>query len=288
MEAFSSQATEPTRGGYGRFLALAGKFEPLTREEEQALARAARDGDRQAADRLVCSSLRYVIKLAGQYRGYGLRPSDLVEEGILGLLEAVKRFDPDRNLRLMTYASHWVRAYILSFVLKQSSIVGMGTGPTSSRLFFRLARERQRLAQEVPANELEGALAVQLNASPERVADMTQRLATRDAWLDAPTHSEGTTSMLDNMVDETVDLEREAASAQRDAQVRRELVRLWPQLDARERILVSERLSQGEDGVSLADLGRRLGVSRERMRQLECRVKAKLKRALQAVDDRAA
>ena len=129
--------------GFSAYLASIQQFQPLDREEELRLARRwRRRHDREAADTLVRANLRFVVKIAMQYRGYGLRVSDLVEEGNIGLCEAVKRFDPARNLRFMTYAAYWIRAYVLAHVLKQWSMVGVGTGPLQSKLFFRMARER--------------------------------------------------------------------------------------------------------------------------------------------------
>ena len=133
--------------GFRKYLAAIQRFPRLDRKTEQKLARRwRRRGDKRAADALVESHLRYVVKIATQYRGYGFRLADLVEEGNLGLLEAATRFDPARNLRFMTYAAYWIRAYILAHVLKQWSLVGVGTGPLQSKMFFRLARERSHLA----------------------------------------------------------------------------------------------------------------------------------------------
>src|SRR5437667_135915 len=135
--------------GFSTYLAAIQHFQPLDREEELRLARRwLKRNDREAADTLVRANLRFVVKIAMQYRGYGLRVSDLVEEGNIGLCEAVRRFDPSRNLRFMTYAAYWVRAYILAHVLKQFSMVGVGTGPLQSKMFFRLARERARLSTQ--------------------------------------------------------------------------------------------------------------------------------------------
>src|SRR2546428_5884265 len=126
------------------------KYAPLDRETELRLARRwVKRGEVSAAQRLVCANLRFVVKIANSYKSYGIRVADLVEEGNVGLLEAVKRFDPERGHRFMTYAAYWIRAYILAHVLKQRTLVGVGTGPLQSKLFFRLARERARLASSL-------------------------------------------------------------------------------------------------------------------------------------------
>lgn len=274
---------EDREDGYRRLLREIHRFPILDREAERELATRWREGgDRAAADALVCSSLRYVVKLAGQYRGYGLRASDLVEEGMVGLLEAVRRFEPERGLRFMTYANYWIRAYMLAFVLKQWSIVGVGTGPLQSRLFFRLHRERARIAGELGEGHegIDGALALSLGTSEDRVREMTERMAGRDSSLDAPAFRDGATTALESLADDKADLDEQYQDAERDEQVRVRLRSIWGELDARERLIVEERLLPGEDGVTLADLGKRLGLSRERVRQLEERVKGKLRRAL--------
>ena len=132
--------------GLAAYLDRVERYPLLDREAELHLARRWREaGDRRAGDELITANLRFVVRIALRYRGYGLRVADLVEEGNLGLLEALRRFEPERHLRFMTYAGYWARAYILAHVLKQRSLVGVGTGPLQSRLFFGLARERARL-----------------------------------------------------------------------------------------------------------------------------------------------
>src|SRR6476620_8979144 len=134
----------PEDAGFRAYLNAIQEFEPLDRETELKLARRwLRRHDLEAAHTLVRANLRFVVKIANHYRGYGFRIADLVEEG--------KRFDPSRNLRFMTYAAYWIRAYILAHVLKQWSLVGVGTGPLQSKLFFRMARERARITSALGA-----------------------------------------------------------------------------------------------------------------------------------------
>src|SRR3954451_3240718 len=145
--------------GFQAYLSAIQRFQPLDRETELKLARRwLRRGDRAAAHTLVTAHLRFVVKIANSYRGYGIKVADLVEEGNIGLLEAVKRFDPSRNLRFMTYAAYWIRAYILAHVLKQWSMVGVGTGPLQSKLFFRMARERAKITAALGDNMSESAI----------------------------------------------------------------------------------------------------------------------------------
>ena len=270
--------------GFRKYLAAIQRFPRLDRKTEQKLARRwRRRGDKRAADALVESHLRYVVKIATQYRGYGFRLADLVEEGNLGLLEAATRFDPARNLRFMTYAAYWIRAYILAHVLKQWSLVGVGTGPLQSKMFFRLARERSHLAVQLGDGDasIDGKLAAKFNTTEERIQAMSQRLASRDASLDAHAFRDSALTLLDTLAaDDSTNQERRTADAERDALVRAKVDKVWPSLDPRERLIVEERL-MAEDEATLADLGERLGLSRERVRQLEERVKSKLRRVLE-------
>jgi len=268
---------------------VAGRVEELLGDDRSAELRLARrykrNNDAHAADLLVQSHLRDVVAIASQYRGYGFRLSDLVEEGNIGLLEAVRRFDPSRNLRFMTYAAYWVRAYILAHVLKQFSMVGVGTGPLQSKLFFRLARERARLSTQLGENEssIVTSLAKQFGTSEARVLDMAQRLEKRDASLDAQIYMDGDATLLDTLRDDGQDQEEDALRSQRNAAVRTAVERIWTELDERERAIIVQRLLADGDEATLADLGKRFGLSRERVRQLESRVKMKLRRALQPI-----
>jgi RNA polymerase sigma-32 factor len=262
------------------------RYPRLDRKAEHKLAmRWYEHGDRAAADDLVHAHLRDVVAIAMQYRGYGFRAADLVAEGNIGLLEAVKRFDPTRNLRFMTYAAYWVRAYILAHVLKQFSMVGVGTGPLQSKMFFRLARERARLTSQLGEHDqsINEALAVKFGTSADRVEEMSMRLERRDSSLDAPMYGDSDATMLDALSSESASQEELTATAQRDASIRRLVATVKRDLDERERAILDQRLLGDGDEVTLADIGKQFGLSRERVRQLEARLKSKLKRALQPV-----
>jgi RNA polymerase sigma-32 factor len=272
--------------GFSSYIHQIRQFPRLDRKSELKLARRwVRHKDQAAADELVRAHLRDVVAIAMQYRGYGFRLADLVEEGNIGLLEAVRRFDPSRNLRFMTYAAYWVRAYILAHVLKQFSMVGVGTGPMQSKLFFRLARERARLASQLGEGDasINRTLAAKFGTTENRVAEMAQRLERRDASLDAPLYADGDATVLDTLRDDADNQEVRAADAERDARVRRVVEGVWHTLDERERAIVDLRLLTDGDEATLADIGKQFGLSRERVRQLEARVKTKLRRALQPV-----
>jgi len=271
------------------YLARIQRYQPLDRETERRLAeRWRRHGDVQAAHALVCANLRYVVKIAHGYRGYGLPIPDLVEEGNVGLLEAVKRFDPSRERRFMTYATYWIRALMLAHVLKQWSMVGIGTGPLQSKLFFRLARERARLSTAMgEIGDLDARLAEKFGTTPERVRDMAGRLEGKDHSLDAAAYREGATTVLDNLTDDEGGAEERCADAEVARLVRERVARAMTSLSPRERYIVDSRLLTDE-ALTLAAIGRKLGLSRERVRQLEERVKNKLGRVLSDIDDRSA
>jgi RNA polymerase sigma-32 factor len=261
------------------------RFQPLDLATEQALARRwQKRGDASAAHALVESHLRFVVKIARGYRGYGLRVEDLVEEGNIGLMEAVRRYDPDRGLRFMTYAAYWIRAYILAHVLKQWSIVGVGTGPMQSRLFFRMARERAKITAALGAGAEESRivdmLAKKFNTSPERIRDMTSRLEGKDHSLDAAAYKDGGVTAIELLSDRNSEpAEDRSARIERDDQVKLRLSSLTRGLTRRERYILDHRLYTDEPD-TLAEIGKRLSLSRERVRQLEERLKGKLRRVL--------
>lgn len=281
-----SLGASPAQSPFGAYRAAIQRYQSLDRETELDLAwRYRRDGDHAAANALVESHLQFVVKVASRYRGYGMQLADLVEEGNLGLLEAVRRFEPSRNLRFKTYAIYWIRAYVVDHLLREWSIVGGGTGPLVSRTFFRLRRERAKLEMQLGEGDasIDALLATRFQTTEEAIRSMSLRVAARDTSLDAQPQKEGGPTLLETLRDPSSDPEHLTASAERDAFVRGVVGRVWKALDWRERLIVEERLLSEDDEVSLADLGRRLGVSRERVRQLEERTKSKLRSAFEAV-----
>ena len=233
----------------------------LTAEEEQALARAYRDrGDARAAHTLVTANLRFVVKVASGFRGYGLRLPDLIQEGNLGLLKAVTKFDPDQNIRLVTYASWWIRAYIQAYVLQTWSVVKLGTTQAQRRLFFSLARTRRELARSGPDEDLDDRVARHLRVLPEEVKEASRRMDGRDQSLDAP-GPDGGGAPVDRLA-ATDELQDERLSRARESdRVRRGVTEALGRLDDRERTIVEHRF-MADDPASLQDLGARLGFSR--------------------------
>lgn len=255
----------------------------LDREQERKLALAARDGDEEAGHRLVEANLRFVVAVALQYRRYGIPLAELIAEGSVGLMMAVRRFDPDRGTRFVTYAGYWIRAYVLELVVRSSRMVGAGSGVLRSKVFFRLRRERAQLASVEPDPERRlRLLAERFDVSEERMSAMLRQLDARDLSLDVAVNPGSETRMLDTLRHDGVDQESELMQDEERARLRAGMHVALDALDQRERYIVEQRIL-GDDELSLAELGRRLGVSRERARQLEARAKRKLRRHLETL-----
>lgn len=257
----------------------------LTREEELELAERYREGDRFAGDRLVEAHLHAVVAMAHRYRGYRIPISDLVGEGSLGLLEAVKRFEPERGLRFLTYARHWIRAYILAFVLRQWSIVDLGTSAKQSKMFFRLQAEHSRLVTQLGGDDgsIPSRLAKDFGTSESKIESTLARLRGRDASLDAPLTVDGATSFVEMLRGDEESPVEHALASEREEKVQEAVAKLWSGLGDREKRIVRERLMPEDDGKSLAQLGREMGVTRERVRQIEVGIKRAIKRELEAL-----
>ena len=268
-------------GATARYIEAARAVPPLDREEEAKLVAAAQAGDRRAADRIALAHLRDVICLARKHRYYGIPLADLIGEGNLGLMRALEKFDPGRGVRFATYATYWIRSFIVSHVLRSWTLVGGQMGVLRSNLFFRLRRERARLeclyGSSPRTNQL---LAERLNLSEDELRPMVERLDARDVSLDGPTHP-GSTAPFGESLAAPDDAEKDNDVEKRRRQIAAALRRALPKLDDRERFIAEARLlADTADQLSLADIGRRLGVSRERARQLETRTCAKIRRAL--------
>ncbi len=266
--------------GFKRYLASIERYPKLDRAGELSLATAYHGGDKASGDRLVSCNLRFVVKIAVGYCGYGFKLSDLVAEGNIGLLQAVRRFEPERGLRFMTYASYWVRAHVLSYILKHWSLVGVGTGPMQSKLFFRLQREKAKLlARTGSAENITAKLAEKFQCTEDRIRRMEQRIDGRDLSLDAKAYRDGTVSILETLQGTDVSQETALSRSEVSDLVRERVEEALTRFDQREQVIVRERLL-GAKKRTLSELGQQLGLSRERVRQLEQRVKGKLRRTL--------
>ncbi len=270
--------------GLARYLNEIKKFPLLTADEEYMLAQRFREhGETEAAHRLVTSHLRLVAKIAMQYRGYGLPVSDLISEGNIGLMKAVKKFEPERGFRLSTYAMWWIKASVTEHVLRSWSLVKMGTMSAQKKLFFSLRKAKARL-QILDSGELDPeqaeALSRQFGLPADDILNMNRRMSARDYSLNAPVSEDGdSVEFLDTLVDESPS--PEAIVAQREeAGIHNEMLQAaLAELPERERhIFVERRLK--DDPVTLEQLGEVYGISRERVRQLEVRAFEKVQKAV--------
>jgi RNA polymerase sigma-32 factor len=269
-----------------RYIATVRAYPQLTREEELVLSKAwAEHGDAEAADKLVRAHLRYVVAIALKYRRYGVPLSELIAEGNFGVAHALKKFQPDRGNRFVTYAAYWIRAYVLNYVIRSWSLVGAGSGALRSKMFFRLRREKVRVLNLVGEGEAaDDMLAERLGFPRDQVQAMLRRLESRDVSLDTKMFDDSGTALLDTLVAPGQDQEQELSSDGVRDKLRGAVYEAVGELDARERFIVEQRMmADPEDELSLAELGRRLGVSRERARQLEVRAKKKLKGRLETL-----
>jgi RNA polymerase sigma-32 factor len=270
-------------GNLSRYLQEIRKFPMLQPEEEYMLAKRWREhADPDAAHRLVTSHLRLVAKIAMGYRGYGLPLSELISEGNVGMMQAVKRFDPDRGFRLATYAMWWIRASIQEYILHSWSLVKMGTTAAQKKLFFNLRKLKGQL-QAIEDGDLSPEnvkkIATELGVPEADVVSMNQRLAAPDHSLNAPLRNDGEGEWQDWLVDDVEDQETSLGERQ-ELGLRRDLLRgAMSHLTPRERDILSERRLR-DAPTTLEDLSQRYGISRERVRQIEVRAFEKLQKAI--------
>lgn len=254
----------------------------LSRKEERRLADIwFEKRDREAGRTLVLSNLRFVAKIAHEYTKYGFRLGDLIQEGNLGLLHAVDRFDPRKGYRLITYAVWWIRAYIQAFILRSWSIVRTGTTRIQRRIFSGLQKAREKIAVMTGASEAPTTkqLASVLEVSEDDLKETVSRISQRDVSIDAPLTPEGDLSFGDSLADTAPSAEEKVISMDLQEKVRGKLDAVYEELTPRERYLLEHRLLS-DSPVTLEAAGSQFGVTRERVRQLEERLKGKLRAAL--------
>jgi RNA polymerase sigma-32 factor len=277
--------------GLSRYLTEIRKFPLLTPEDEYMFAKRWKEHeDPEAARRLVTSHLRLVAKIAMGYRGYGLPVSEIVSEGNVGLMQAVKRFDPDRGFRLATYAMWWIRASIQEYVLRSWSMVKMGTTAAQKKLFFNLRKAKNNVGAIEEGDltpEHVATLSDQLGVSATELTEMNRRLSGGDASLNAPLRSESESEWQDWLADDTVDQETRLAEREEMGNRHELLNGAMKDLTDRERDIIQARRLQDEPA-TLEELSQKYGVSRERVRQIEVRAFEKLQRGMKAAMNTAA
>ncbi len=275
-----------SESGLRRYLDEIRTFPILEPEEEYMLARRLKDhGDMEAAHRMVTSHLRLVAKIAMGYRGYGLPLSELISEGNIGMMQAVKKFEPEKGFRLATYAMWWIKAAIQEYVLRSWSMVKIGTSATQKRLFFNLRRVKQRIGAYQSGDltpDQAKEIARELDVKEADVYDMDRLMGGPTASLDAPLAStDGETTMLDAMPSPDMNQEMFLLESQEAQQRHDALGTAMTKLNERERdIFTARRLT--EDPQTLEELSQKYGISRERVRQIENAAFEKVRTAMMA------
>jgi RNA polymerase sigma-32 factor len=274
-------------GNLGRYLREIRQFPMLAPEEEYMLAKRWREHDDvEAVHKLVTSHLRLVAKIAMGYRGYGLPVSELISEGNVGMMQAVKRFDPERGFRLSTYAMWWIRASIQEYILHSWSLVKIGTTAAQKKLFFNLRKIKGQIHAieegDLPPDKVTH-IATQLGVAENEVVEMNRRLSSPDHSLNAPLRIDGDGEWQDWLVDETDDQETQLGDRQELARRRSLLGEAMKALNKRERHILTERRLKDEPA-TLEDLSREYAISRERVRQIEVRAFEKLQKAIRGAE----
>ena len=285
----------PSLGNLDAYITAANRLPMLTLEQEQEFARQLKDNnDIEAAGKLVLSHLRLVVSVSRQYLGYGLPHADLIQEGNIGLMKAVKRFDPDQGVRLVSYAMHWIKAEIHEYILKNWRMVKVATTKAQRKLFFNLRSMKQGFKADAldathrnTLNPQEvDAVATKLNVKPEEVLEMEMRMSGGDVLLDPTPHEDSDEAFgpISYLTDTNHEPTAMIAAHQRDVLASDGIAAALNVLDERSRRIVEERWlkvqDNGSGGMTLHDLAAEYGVSAERIRQIEVAAMKKMKAAL--------
>ena len=280
----SALAVMSPEGGLSRYLSEIRKFPMLTKDEEYTLAKSWRDHqDTQAAHRLVTSHLRLVAKIAMGYRGYGLPIGEVISEGNVGLMQAVKKFEPEKGFRLATYAMWWIRASIQEYILRSWSLVKMGTTAHQKKLFFNLRKAKRQISAleegDLRHEQVE-YIATKLGVTSEEVISMNRRLSGPDASLNAPMRADGESEWQDWLADDNAESQETTLANSEEYGARMGLMQeAMKGLTDRERHILTQRRLK-DDPTTLEDLATEYGVSRERVRQIEVRAFEKLQKGM--------
>jgi len=273
-------------GGLSRYLSEVRKFPMLAKEEEFMLAKRWREHqDLDAAHKLVNSHLRLVAKIAMGYRGYGLPIGEVISEGNVGLMQAVKKFEPDKGFRLATYAMWWIRASIQEYILRSWSLVKMGTTAAQKKLFFNLRKAKSEISAleegDMHPDQVR-QIATKLGVLDEEVVSMNRRLSGPDASLNAPLRADGESEWQDWLADDDAVSQETQLAESEERSIRMGLLEeAMTELTDRERHILTERRLK-DDPTTLEELAAQYGVSRERVRQIEVRAFEKLQKAMRA------
>jgi RNA polymerase sigma-32 factor len=289
MAAASALAVMSPEGGLSRYLTDIRKFPMLSKDEEFMLAKRWKEhSDPEAAHKLVTSHLRLVAKIAMGYRGYGLPIGEVISEGNVGLMQAVKKFEPDKGFRLATYAMWWIRASIQEYILRSWSLVKMGTTAAQKKLFFNLRKAKSEISAFEEGDlrpEQVSHIATRLGVLDEEVISMNRRLSGPDSSLNAPLRSDGESEWQDWLADDTAVSQETKLAEDEEKSIRMSLLQeAMTELTDRERHILTQRRLQ-DSPTTLEELASEYGVSRERVRQIEVRAFEKLQKAMRAAAD---
>jgi len=262
------------------YLVQINQFPLLTPEEEFDLAvKYRKDNDISAAHKLITSNLRFVVKVALEYKSYGVKLLDLIQEGNIGLMMAVKKFNPHKGYRFISYAIWWIRAYMQNFIIKTWSLVKIGTTQAQKKLFYKIGKVRKALESD-PENEKKyERLAKDLDVPKEDIIEMEQRMASRDLSLDAPFDEGKELTHLDLLQEESPNQEEVLAHEQEKELREREVQKALKRLSEKEVFIIKNRIMSDEP-LTLQEIGSQLNLSRERVRQIESEALKKLKKEM--------
>lgn len=282
-EESSSTALAPT-DPLARYLNEIRRYPLLTKDEERKLAvRFKETGDAKAAEMLVTSNLRFVVKVAAEYTRFGAKLIDLVQEGNVGLMHAVREFNPYKDVRLITYAVWWIRGYIQEYLMRQYSLVRIGTTATQRKLFYQLQRQKEELERMGPDAAV-AQISGRLGVSEDDVTSMQQRLSGRDVSLDKPISESGDTTLMDmQQNDSATGVDEQLGTLEEIHHLREKIEDLRPDLSEKELVVLDERLLADEP-LTLQEIGEKYGITREAVRQIEQRLMAKLKAEILGIE----
>ncbi len=262
------------------YIAQINRFPILSAEEEFKLAvRFTKYDELDAAEKLVVSNLRFVVKIAHEYRNYGVKLADLIQEGNIGLMHAVKKFDPYKGYRLISYAVWWIRAYIQNFIIKSWSLVKIGTTQAQRKLFFKLGQAKKKLETLSQKNPEFAEIAESLGVKEHEIEEMDLRLSHRDLSLDAYISDEGETSHIDYLTYGGESQEMALIKKEEMDLVKRNIAGALANLNERESYIVRHRI-MAEDPITLQEIGNKYNITRERARQIEKQALKKMRLAI--------
>jgi RNA polymerase sigma-32 factor len=262
------------------YLIKINKFPLLTREEEFQLAvRYRRDNDIEAAHQLITSNLRFVVKVAFEYKTYRVKLLDLIQEGNIGLMMAVKKFNPYKGYRFISYAVWWIRAYMQNFIIKNWSLVKIGTTQAQKKLFYKIGKVRKALESNQEDEKKYEILAKDLNVPEENIIEMEQRMSSRDLSLDSPLDEDHELTHLDLLQDDRLNQEELLAQKEEKRLREQKVSNAIKRLSEKEMYVIKKRI-MADEPLTLQEIGDHLKLSRERVRQIESEALKKLKREI--------